>query len=55
MYYNLWCGGCIIRFGLNVALTHQIRSYRDSETKGNVEVIEKEAERGKGQEEDSDN
>ncbi len=25
----------IIRLGLNVALTHQNRSYRDSETKGN--------------------
>ena len=27
----------IIRLGLNVALTHTNRSYRDSETKGNVE------------------
>ena len=27
----------VIRLGLNVALTHQNRSYRDSETKGNVE------------------
>ena len=27
----------IIRLGLNVTLTHQYRSYRDSETKGNVE------------------
>ena len=26
-----------IRLGLNVALTHQNMSYRDSETKGNVE------------------
>ena len=26
-----------IRLGLNVALTHQNRSYRDIETKGNVE------------------
>ena len=26
-----------IRFGLNVALTHENRSYRDSETKENVE------------------
>ena len=28
----------IIRLGINVALTHQIRSYRDSETKENVET-----------------
>ena len=28
----------IIRLGLNVALTHKNRSYRDSETKGNVEA-----------------
>ena len=26
------------RFGLNVAATHQIRSYRDSETNGNVKT-----------------
>ena len=28
----------IIRLGLNVGLTHQNRSYRDSEAKGNVEA-----------------
>ena len=27
-----------IRLGLNIALTHQNRSYRDSETKENVEA-----------------
>ena len=46
-------GFIIIRLGLNVALIHQNRSYRDSETKGNV--IEKEAEMRKRLEEDSDN
>ena len=45
----------LFRLGLNVALTHQNRSYHDSETKENVEAQKKEAERGKRQEEDSDN
>ena len=35
--------------------SHQNRSYRDSETKENVEVEKKETERRKRQEEDSDN
>ena len=38
----------IIRLGLNITLTHQNRSYRDSETKENVETQKmKHAERGK--------
>ena len=47
-----------IRLGINVALTHQNRSYRNSETKGNQgkrRGIENEADRGKRQEEDRDN
>ena len=32
------CYTFIIKLGLNVALTHQNRSYRDSETKENVEA-----------------
>ena len=31
----------VIRLGLNVALIHQNRSYRDSETKENVEAQER--------------
>ena len=38
----------IIRLGLNVALPHQNMSYRNSETKENVET-QKKAERGKRQ------
>ena len=32
--------GCLFRLRLNVALTHPNRSYRDSETKGNVAIGE---------------
>ena len=48
-----WIFFIIIRLGLNVALTHQNRSYRDNQ--GKRRGIEKESERGKRQEEDSYN
>ena len=42
----------LLDWGLNVALTHQNRSYRDQ---GKRRDTEKEAERGQRQEEDIDN
>ena len=38
---------CIIRLGLNVALTHQNMSYRDSETKKNLEAQIRKQKEGK--------
>ena len=44
-----------IRLGFNVPLTHQNKSYRDSETKENIEAQKRKQRGGNAQEEDSDN
>ena len=50
-----FCLFLLFRLGLNVAATHQNMSYRDSETTENLERHGKEEERGKRQEENSEN